>query len=350
MIGSDYYYAMEDIERLGNLLISNYHLANLITALLLIALALLSMRYFKQRPSIKLERFVYTFWILLFVLALDQLRDIAELWWTNVWVYGALDLLIIMSVWSVVYELFKFMEVAAKYKTPGDVKEILAEKFGAIFITQLSLRGIWQSQLDIRNFCRGVGAELDAKNNEERLAEIRRRLKIFAELGENQFSEYYDLAKVLKQVKYELRDEIAEKNLKILQEDLPELYCYPEQMAWIFKELITNVIKHNDAEEPQLIIFSEEKDNDWMLIFEDNGDGVPYQLQKQFFNLFKLDDENRIQLDQGMGLALCQKLIRFHRGYIWMESDFYSGTSIYLVIPKQLVLRPVPFDEEILFE
>lgn len=275
----------------------------------------------------------------LFLMGFNQFRAVLQLWWPSVYGYALFDLLLIGVTFYTFNTFLNFLPVAKKYLTPDDLKHLRKQHHHSYFYSQMQIQSIWVTHNDIENLTRGIALEIkDGKN--ERLIEISRRLQYFADFGADHFSQPYQLRKAMDWAIDELHSEIESRNLEVLIEDLPELNCYPDQIQWLFKEILTNVLKHNQEENPCVVVFAEELMHDWLIIFEDNGEGIRYKDQINLFNLFNLKDNERIDLSQGMGLALCRKIMRIHRGHIWIDSGYYSGFSINISIPKQLILKP----------
>lgn len=323
-----------------DVLVSGYMLGHLISSALIFSLLWLSWNYFRKRSSFKIERFVRAGAILLLLLALNQLRHLSGLLWNIKFVFVFLDFGLAAVSMFMIYDLIYFLKVVRTYPTPAKLELINEQKSEAIFTSQLYIQSMWASHLDQTNTARVVSRELAIPSNEINIEEVRRRMTAFAQMGENEESEHFDLNQILATAKKELAEEIAGRKLEIMSEVLPTIHCYPAQMLWLFKEIIRNVTKHNLDEHPSLMVFEEELKDDWMVIFEDNGEGMYQKYQKQFFNLFKVDPQGRIDFAKGSGLAMCRKIMRNHRGHIWMESDYYAGVVMYILVPKFLVLNP----------
>jgi two-component system clock-associated histidine kinase SasA len=65
----------------------------------------------------------------------------------------------------------------------------------------------------------------------------------------------------------------------------------------------------------------------------DNGPGIPDENQKHIF-----EDHFRLQRDEmkegyGIGLSLCQRIIRAHQGQIWVDSAPSQGSCFHFTLP-----------------
>jgi light-regulated signal transduction histidine kinase (bacteriophytochrome) len=66
----------------------------------------------------------------------------------------------------------------------------------------------------------------------------------------------------------------------------------------------------------------------------DNGIGIPTQYQDQVLRMFKRL-HNRDKYDgTGMGLAICQRIIKRYGGRIWVESEEAKGSTFYFALPS----------------
>lgn len=332
--------AMERSEVWAHLLIPAYIISHLVSAVIIFQILMMSWNFFRKRRSVKIVRFFRIAAFFMVLVALNQIKMVAELHYLYVFGFVFLDLLIIVVGLFLMFEAFRALRVLSKYYTPAQLDKYDDERWDAALTSNLHTRSRWTSHLDEINTARMITRELSIPDNYKVIEEIKHRLDALAELGEGDQSEFFDLNESLATAKEELAEEIEARGLEIMSEELPIVHCYPEQMQWLFTEMIKNVIKHNEEPEPTLVIFEEELKEDWVIMFEDNGEGMYPKHQRQFFQLFKVNEDDRLNLSKGMGLALCRRIMRNHRGHIWMESDYYSGVVMYVTIPKYLVLNP----------
>ena len=69
------------------------------------------------------------------------------------------------------------------------------------------------------------------------------------------------------------------------------------------------------------------------MIIGDNGPGIPEENRDRIF-----EDHFRLQRDvskdgYGLGLSLCQRIVRAHYGRIWVESVPGKGSSFNFTLP-----------------
>ena len=335
----DLLYEIQRTKELVEIFTASYFLSHTLPAAIILVLIIYGIVYLRKRRSINVEPFMIAMACLLLLMAFNLVRDVIQLFVPAVYGFALVDLITIGVTVYTFYTFLNFVKVARQYRTPLQIDLLTKEKLEATLISQLHVHSAWVTHEDLDNLTLGLAKEI-RKGDNDKLGEISRRLEAFADFGRDQLSENYPLEKAFQKAKDDLSAEIEARNLEVLNEELPVVSCYPEQMEYLFRELISNVIKHNDEAEPTLVVYVEEQPEDWILILEDNGEGIILRDRAQLFNLFRLDDENNIDLRQGMGLALCRKVMRNHRGHIWMESDYFAGVTIYLAIPKELILNP----------
>ena len=58
----------------------------------------------------------------------------------------------------------------------------------------------------------------------------------------------------------------------------------------------------------------------------DNGLGIPEENQKRIFQDRHRLDRDLLQSGYGIGLAVCQQIVRAHYGQIWVESPPGKGS------------------------
>ncbi|OIQ26802.1 ATP-binding protein [uncultured Vibrio sp.] len=119
--------------------------------------------------------------------------------------------------------------------------------------------------------------------------------------------------------------------------DVPNLKCLPIALQQVWTNIIANAI---DAfpEQGQLTIRTSHTSIDganWVCVsFEDNGCGISPTLQEQIFTLnFTTKKEGNFGL--GIGLSVCQQIIKQHSGKIEVESQPGKYTHMKVWLPLQ---------------
>ena len=145
--------------------------------------------------------------------------------------------------------------------------------------------------------------------------------------------ENVELEKVLNIVLTNLSASIAENNVEVTHESLPTVFVDNNQMMQVFQNLITNAIKFRGVEPPEINISAQKGQTEWTFSISDNGIGIKPEHQKQIFDVFKRLHTREEYPGTGIGLSICQKIIKHHGGRIWVESEPGKGSTFYFTIP-----------------
>ncbi len=117
--------------------------------------------------------------------------------------------------------------------------------------------------------------------------------------------------------------------------DLPILACDATRIREVFQNLIENAQKFmGNQEAPRIEIGSCRVDGETCFFVRDNGIGIDARYHNTIFGLF---DRLNSEIDgTGIGLALVNRIIQFHGGRIWVESDGPgSGSNFFFTLPNQ---------------
>jgi K+-sensing histidine kinase KdpD len=118
-----------------------------------------------------------------------------------------------------------------------------------------------------------------------------------------------------------------------IEAGLPPLYADPPRLESILRNLIENSVKYAGSTAIIRVTVQQDKGN-IMFRVSDNGPGIPPEEAKRIFDSFYRVDESfsRIASGAGLGLAICQGLVRAHGGEIWVEPQ-EGGACIAFYIP-----------------
>ncbi|MEL7141131.1 MAG: histidine kinase [Cyanobacteria bacterium J06554_3] len=118
-----------------------------------------------------------------------------------------------------------------------------------------------------------------------------------------------------------------------IPQDLPDVYADVDQVQRVLSNLIDNAIKYSPAHGKMGIAALHRTTEKVQISIRDNGPGIPRDNQKSIF-----EENFRLQRDRaedgyGLGLALCQRIIRAHYGQIWVDSKQGEGSCFHFTLP-----------------
>jgi PAS domain S-box-containing protein len=120
-----------------------------------------------------------------------------------------------------------------------------------------------------------------------------------------------------------------------VDENLPQIYGDRPRLLEVWQNLIDNAAKFmGDQPDPHIEIRQAENSTEATPIFfvRDNGMGIDPKFSDRIFGLFdKLDSRTE---GTGIGLALVKRIIEFHGGKIWVESEPGNGATFYFSLPR----------------
>jgi PAS domain S-box-containing protein len=142
---------------------------------------------------------------------------------------------------------------------------------------------------------------------------------------------------------------IAETHAVITADPLPEVIADTTQLTQVFQNLIGNAIKfrgeaslqihitvsRNNIESNQENSNLISSENEWLFSVRDNGIGLESQYAERIFVIFQRLHSRSKYPGNGIGLAICKKIIERHGGRIWMESKPGQGSIFYFTIPDK---------------
>ena len=115
---------------------------------------------------------------------------------------------------------------------------------------------------------------------------------------------------------------------------LPQVHGDPTTLAMLWQNLVGNAIKFRRADVPaRIVVGCEREDEMWHLSVTDNGIGVAPEFAEKVFVIFQRLHARDEYEGTGIGLALCRKIVEFHGGHIWLDSEFSSGARFRFTLP-----------------
>ncbi len=128
-----------------------------------------------------------------------------------------------------------------------------------------------------------------------------------------------------------------EKNIT-LELDLKtsgKIFCDPKRINQILSNLIKNSIDFVPKNIGLIKLTIEKNPKSFLFTVTDNGSGIPEENHKHLFQKFyKIDTSiTRKHGGTGLGLTICQGLVKSHGGKIWLDKEYTYGGSFKFTIP-----------------
>ncbi len=142
-----------------------------------------------------------------------------------------------------------------------------------------------------------------------------------------------NLEGVIEGVRLKLYKELSESQAELTRDALPEVIGDEALLAQLLAHLVSNSIKFRAADAPRIHIAAAEHDEETVVSVRDNGQGIAAKFQAQVFGVFKRLHGREVP-GTGIGLAMCQKIVRCHGGRIWVESDGKTGSTFFFSLPR----------------
>ncbi|TQV80019.1 sensor histidine kinase [Aliikangiella coralliicola] len=167
-------------------------------------------------------------------------------------------------------------------------------------------------------------------NGAKRIARIVSDLKAYSnvELAQEQLVNLTENIELAKRIFLSSTDKSI--NINIRQYPIEPTYCKPSHINQLLLNLLNNA---SDAmgSEGEISILCQMKNNDIFVEVTDNGCGINEEDVKHVFEPFFTTKD--VGSGTGLGLTVCQDIIRAHDGSISLSSKIGLGTSVKILLP-----------------
>ncbi len=141
-----------------------------------------------------------------------------------------------------------------------------------------------------------------------------------------------DLNIIVEKVEALLYDMIKKSSAQIIiKKDLPTVSSHQTLLITLFQNLIKNSIVHNKTENDSIITidFNIQRQDLYEIKISDNSGGIPDYILPTLFDLFSSTDKNS---GNGIGLAICKKIVSNYGGEIWVTVA-PGGSTFHFTLP-----------------
>lgn len=126
-----------------------------------------------------------------------------------------------------------------------------------------------------------------------------------------------------------------------LDPELPFVPCNIGEVNQVVLNLIVNAAhairdRNQDGAKGLIVIGTKQYDDCAVITIQDNGGGIPEEVQARVFEPFFTTKE--VGVGTGQGLAIAHNVItKSHGGHLWFETELGAGTTFFIRLPLQAV-------------
>jgi signal transduction histidine kinase len=142
-----------------------------------------------------------------------------------------------------------------------------------------------------------------------------------------------DCNEVVRQALGNLQFAVHESGAIVTSDDLPVVLGNAGQLRQVFQNLIGNAIKFRSTEAPVIHIGNEWTGIEWVFSVRDNGISIAPANREIIFTVFRRLHTQTEYSGNGLGLAICRKIVEQAGGTIWVEPQAAPGTTFKFTWP-----------------
>ncbi len=143
-----------------------------------------------------------------------------------------------------------------------------------------------------------------------------------------------DVNKTVTDIKFILEAHSVSKGIKMivnLTPEMPKIKCDYNQIKQVIINIVINAVEAMIDSEKKLLEISTYYDKEHVyIVIEDSGTGIEEPKIKEIFDPFFTTKEN----GTGIGLSICNSIIKNHNGIINVTSRMNEGTKFTIVLPR----------------
>jgi len=153
--------------------------------------------------------------------------------------------------------------------------------------------------------------------------------------GEKSF-QVVSCSQIFEQVRESLQAVIEKNGAELSADNLPTIIGDPILLTQLLQNLLANAVKFCSHESSQVHVGVTRDENNWLFSVRDNGIGIDSRDLERIFVVFQRAHTKKRYPGTGVGLSVCKKIVEYHGGKIWVESEVGKGSVFYFTMPVAL--------------
>ncbi|MEU5548486.1 ATP-binding protein [Micromonospora sp. NPDC047793] len=116
--------------------------------------------------------------------------------------------------------------------------------------------------------------------------------------------------------------------------DLPVIRGEEPLLTNLLVNLVSNSVKFRRPDvTPKVHVSARLVDDEWEITCQDNGIGIEPEFAEKIFVIFQRLHAKDAYPGTGIGLAIVKKIVEYHGGRVWVDTDVPEGTAIRFTLP-----------------
>ena len=205
---------------------------------------------------------------------------------------------------------------------------------------------IQQIEMNLKeNNRQGLAVDQDFKEIYEDMHRVQHtidHIRLFSSRQQEEYLELFSVNESLNNACRMVRKQYDKLNINLkfdLSPELPELSGNPFKLEQVVLNLLSNAkdalehrqIKSQNGYEKKIMLRTYYSKNQVVLEINDNGSGIPLEVQSKIF--FPFFTTKKLGEGQGLGLSIANNIVKEFGGYIEVESDLDRGTEVKVCLP-----------------
>lgn len=148
--------------------------------------------------------------------------------------------------------------------------------------------------------------------------------------------ESFDISSVIENVLEELEEMAIQSKIQLIYKNHEAVSIEADQslITQMVINFVENAIKYG-VENGHVWVSTVQRDDEIILIFEDDGIGIDEEQQKHIFERFYRADQARDRSGTGLGLSIVKWILEEHEGKIEVSSKLNGGTTFEVRLPRR---------------
>ncbi|MBI4793784.1 MAG: response regulator [Deltaproteobacteria bacterium] len=174
-----------------------------------------------------------------------------------------------------------------------------------------------------------------ALEGSQRMSQLISDLLMFSRVGRGTWNPApVNLNELFSQIRSNCRTTLEETGAVITCDELPIVQGEPSQLSQLLQNLLVNAVKFRKQDvTPEVHVSATRQGKSWLLAVRDNGIGIAPEQHQRIFVIFQRLHSRQKYNGTGIGLAVCQRIVEFHGGRIWVESEPGKGSTFFFNLP-----------------